>query len=109
MKLKLLVFNFDAYRRLSLLCLLKLTFGVPLASFDCHRIDKSIEILNIKIDNSALCTAGPATTFPLAKHDPTRSWASQFKIMDRLLALKKAISEYFRQHSQNPRKRTSHE
>ena len=29
-------------------------------------------------------------------------------MMDRLLALKKSISEYFRQHTQNTRKLTSH-
>ena len=51
----------------------------------------------------------PPTTFPLAKHDPTRRWTSQFKAMDRLLVLKKLISEYFRQQPQNARKLTSHE
>ena len=35
-------------------------------------------------------------------------WTSQFKMMDRLLALKKPISEYFRQQPQNPRKLTPH-
>ena len=33
----------------------------------------------------------PPTPFPLAKDDPTRRWTSQFKMMDRLLALKKPI------------------
>ncbi|CAM9598051.1 unnamed protein product [Ascophyllum nodosum] len=36
-----------------------------------------------------------------------RRWTSQFKMMDRLLALKKPISEYFGQHPQNARKLTS--
>ena len=38
--------------------------------------------------------------------DQSVSW---FKMVDRLLALKKPISEYFRQHPQNTRKLTSHE
>ncbi|CAM9486874.1 unnamed protein product, partial [Ascophyllum nodosum] len=38
-----------------------------------------------------------------------RRWISQFKMMDCLLAFKKPISEYFRQHPQNARKLTSHE
>ena len=47
--------------------------------------------------------------FSLAKHDPTRRRTSQFKMMDRLMALEKPISEYFRQHPQNARKLTSHD
>ena len=35
--------QFDAYRRLSSLCLIMLTFSVPLASFDFHRINKNIK------------------------------------------------------------------
>ena len=34
----------DAYRRLSLLCVIMLTFGVPLASFDFYRINENIKI-----------------------------------------------------------------
>ena len=51
----------------------------------------------------------PPTVVPLAKHDPTKGRTSQFTMMDRLLSLKKPISEYFRQHPQNARKLTSHD
>ncbi|CAN0447430.1 unnamed protein product, partial [Ascophyllum nodosum] len=47
--------------------------------------------------------------FPLAEHDPTRRWTSPFKMIDCLLALKKPINEYCRQHPQNARKLTKHE
>ena len=40
---EILVFKFDAYRLLSLLCITMLTFGVPLASFDFHGINKNIK------------------------------------------------------------------
>lgn len=64
-----------------------------------------------EIDTSALRLAGPRHTphdVPLAKHVPIR-WTSQFKMMERLLALKKAVSEYFRQQPHCPRKLSSHE
>ena len=88
-------------------------FGVPFASFDFHRINKNIKTKNIK--NRHLCPLPrrppplPPTTVSLAKHDPKKRRTSQFKMMDRLLALKKPISEYFRQHRQNARKLTSNE
>ena len=88
-------------------------FGVPLASFDFHRINKKIKTKNIK--NRPLRPLPrrppplPPTTVSLAKHDPTKRITSQFKMMDRLLALEKPISEYSRQHRQNARKLTSHE
>ena len=45
LKLKLLVLKFDAYRRLSLrCCLIMLTFGIPLAPFNFHRLNKNIQI-----------------------------------------------------------------
>ena len=91
-----------------------LTFGVPLASFDFPRTNKNLKILNIKNRHLRPLPRRPPplpppTTFPLAKHDPTRTWSSQFKMMDRLLALKKAISKYIQQHPRNARKLTSHE
>ena len=83
-------------------------------SFDFQRTNKNVKTLTIKNRHLRPLPRRPPplpppTTFPLAKHDPTRRWSRHFKMMDRLLALKKAISEYFWQHSQNARKLTSHE
>ena len=93
-----------------------LKFGVPLASFDFHRINTNIKYKNLHLRrlprrSSPLPPSTPVMTVPspLAKHDPTRRCTSQFKVMDRLLASKNSISEYFRQHLQNARKLTSHE
>ena len=79
--------------------------GVPLASFDFHH--------TLKIDSTPPFARPPyphpSRRVLLAKRDSTSRWTSQFNMMDRLLALKKPISEYFRQHPANPRKLSSHE
>ena len=79
-------------------------------------INKNIKISNININDWHLRPLPrrpppllPPTIVPFAKHDPMKRWTSQFKMMDRLLALKKPIIEYFRQHPENARKLTSHE
>ena len=61
---------------------------------------------------SALPARTPSSPhdLPPCKSDFTTRWTSQLKMMDRLLALKKAISECFRQKAQNnARELTSHE
>ena len=82
-----------------------------LVRFPSH-INKNIKILHIKNRHLRPLPRRPPhlpppMTVPLAKQEPTKRWTSQFKIMDCPLALKKPISEYFRQHPQNARKLTS--
>ena len=88
-------------------------FAVPLASFDFHRINKNIKTKNIKNRHLRPLPRRPPplppTTVSLAKHDPTKRITNQFKMIDRLLALEKPISECSRQHRQNARKLTSQE
>ncbi|CAB1118168.1 unnamed protein product [Ectocarpus sp. CCAP 1310/34] len=51
---------------------------------------------------------GFSRIYELLRRNDTR-WTSQFKMMDRCLALKKPISEYFKKYLQNERKLTPNE
>ncbi|CAB1103007.1 unnamed protein product [Ectocarpus sp. CCAP 1310/34] len=51
---------------------------------------------------------GFSRIYELLRPNDTR-WTSQFKMMDRVLALKKPISEYFKKYPQNERKLTPNE
>ena len=65
--------------------------------------------INELIDTAALRDAG-LHPFPPHLLSCEKRWTSQFKMMVRLLGVKKAITEYFRQESQNSAGRlTSHE
>ncbi|CAB1106613.1 unnamed protein product [Ectocarpus sp. CCAP 1310/34] len=52
---------------------------------------------------------GFSRIYELLRRNDTRWWTSQLKMMDRALALKKPISEFFKKYPQNDRKLTPNE